>query len=329
MFDKKFNIIRYIILFISIVLLFIILLHERSLKRVENNKISVDTIIEKTKEYIKDNEDYYNEIINEKDIEIRINTIDLVTNGYINSNDNFKGYVKVFDKEYEYIEESNLLIDKLIKNDDLFIENSNEGMPYDISYVFKGEPNNYIKYNDKLYRIIGITNSMNLKVISVDNETVTKWASGSINYLKEKIEEEKIGSKGIFYVGFVRTETKDITQILKNEKRNNNYTKIVPKYYGYSSYINISDIINASKECSFNSLLDINSENCNSYLFDMLKNTYTSNTSEGNNVYYVDENNELKTTNKLEDVNIKRVIYIQGLTKAKGDGSKDNPYIIE
>lgn len=330
MFDKKFNIIRYIILSVSIILLSIILLHERSLKKIESNKISVDTIIEKTKEYVSNNGDYFSEIINDKDLEIRINTKDLVTSGYINSNDNYKGYVKILNKEYEYIEVNDLLIDKLIKNDDLVIENSNEGMPFDICYVFKGEPNNYIMYKDKKYRIIGITNSSNLKVISTENESISKWASGNINYFSEKSEDDIIGNKGIFYVGFVRSETKDIVQILKNEKRNNNYTKVVPKYYGYSSYVNISDIINASKECKYNSLLDINSENCNSYLLDMLKGTYTSNTAEGNNVYYVNEDNELKMSNKLEDVTVKKVIYLNGITNVKsGDGSISNPYIIE
>ena len=330
MFDKKFNIIRYIILTISIILLFMILMHERSLKKIESNKISVVTIIEKTKEYVQNNADYFNEIINDKDLEIRINTSDLVTNGYINSNDNFKGYVKILDKNYEYVSEDNLLIDKLIKNDDLVIEDSNEGMPYDISYIFKGEPNNYIKYKDNLYRIIGITNSLNLKVISTSTEILPKWSSGNINYFYEKIEEESVGNKGIFYVGFVRSETNDINQILKNEKRNNNYTKVVPKYYGYSSYVNISDIVNSSKECKISSLLDINLENCNSYLLDMLKGTYTSNTSEGNNVYYINENNELKTTNKLEEVPVKKVIYVPGLSKLTGgDGTSDNPYTIE
>ena len=127
------------------------------------------------------------------------------------------GYIKLKDNSYEFVSLDNYLIDVIMKDETLYKEINNENMPYDINYIYKGEPNNYLKYEDKLYRIIGITNSNNLKLISVDSEEIEEWGNdGNINFFSSNIDE--IGNKGIFYVGFVRSETNDISQIIKNEK---------------------------------------------------------------------------------------------------------------
>ena len=332
MFSKKFNIIRLSIIIVSALMLGAIFYYQASLNKEEENVISTDNVIETAKQYVNDNRDYFNEIISDKEIEIRINVEELINGKYLDSNDNYKGYIKIIDNNYEYIESEDFIVDRLYKDDNLVKEKNNEGMPFDMNYVFTDEPNNYIMYNGNLYRIIGVTNLSDLKLISVDSEKIAKWGtSGNINYFDGKIENEtKIGKKGIFYVGFVRSETNDLSLILKNEKRNNAYTKVLPKYYGYSSYISVSDIVNASKDCKFNRINEINIDNCKSYLLRMLKNSYLSTTAENDVVYYVNEKGELKTRPIEENINVFRVIYINGITKYMGgDGSSNNPYIIE
>ena len=257
-------------------------------------------------------------------MEYRINTDDLVK-----KDNNDKGYINIINNEYTYINEENLLINKIIDNNSLSKTEFNENMPYDLNYIYKGnDPKNYIKYNENLYRIIGITNSNELKLISLDNYNNITWGkSNNINYFEGEELPKEESVKGIFYVGYIRSETKELESIIKNEKRNNNYTISSPKYYGYYSFVNISDIVSASDNCTFNNILDISKETCDSYLIDMLDNTYTSNTLEDNKVYKIDENKKIISTNLEETIQAKKVIYVHGITKyISGDGSKENPY---
>ena len=328
MFEKKFKIIRYIIILFSIISLGVIYYLEKNTINIKKNELTIDVIINASKKYVNDNKDYFNDIIKEN-IEYRITTKELVDKNYLETDKDFIGYIKLKDNSYEFVSLDNFLIDVIMKDETLYKEINNENMPYDINYIYKGEPNNYLKYEDKLYRIIGITNSNNLKLISVDGEEIEEWGNdGNINFFSSNIDE--IGNKGIFYVGFVRSETNDISQIIKNEKRNNNYTVIIPKYYGTYSYVNISDIINASDKCNFNKITDINKDNCDSYLLDLLNDSYTVTTLEDDRVYYIDDLNNVVSKILESNINIHRVIYINGVTGySSGDGSIDNPFVVE
>lgn len=250
----------------------------------------------------------------------------------VNKNDEYKGYVNIINNEYTYINEEELLINKIIDNNSLSKTEFNENMPYDLNYIYKGiDPKNYIKFNDNLYRIIGITNSNELKIISLDNYNNISWGlSNNINYFLGDTLPVEESNKGVFYVGYIRSETKELDSIIKNEKRNNNYTISSPKYYGYYSFVNISDIISASESCTFNNILDISKDKCDSYLIDMLDNTYTANTLEDNKVYFVNENKEIIGKELEESVQAKKVIFVHGISKyISGDGTKDSPYEFE
>lgn len=322
--NKKFLIIRYVLIVLTCICLLGIELYKNKNDNVapEENKAIV-----KAKEYVNNNDAYFNEMFKENDMEYRLDT-DIL----FKKNNEYKGYVNIINNEYNYINEENLLIDKIIDNNSLTKTEFNEDMPFDLNYVYKGEdPKNYIKYNENIFRIIGITNSNDLKIISIDNYNDITWGkSNDINYFKGEELEKEDSVKGIFYVGYIRSETKDLESIVKNEKRNNNYTISSPKYYGYYSFINISDIISASDNCTFNNILEINKENCNSYLIDMLDNTYTSNTLENNKVYKINENKEIISSTLEENIQAKKVIYVHGISKyLSGDGTKDNPYEFE
>ena len=333
--NKKFRIVRIIIILVTIFsLIYIHYYQEKIIKEEkiieEKRNITEDIVIDASKLYISNNQDYFSEMINEKDFEIRINTDDLVKEKLIDNNNGFKGYVKVINNEFSFVKIDDMLIDN-INAKDYVTGINNENNAYDLKYIYKGDnPNNYIKYNDKLYRIIGITNSNNLKVISVDTSVEEYFGlSGDINYLKTD-KEINSENKGIFYVGYIRSETSEIDQIMKNEKRNNTYTINNPKLYYDYSYVNISDIVNASNECNFKIITDINTNNCNSYLLNMLSNTYSSNTLENNLVYKINENGEVVTSKIENNFNIKKIIYISLLNEYKsGDGTKENPYEIK
>lgn len=331
MFTKKFNIIRYSIIVLTAIALIFLYNADKISSKDKEVELSPEILIEKAKTYISNNKDYFNDIDGDEELDFRISIKELIKYGYIEDSSEYKGYIRVFDGKYEYVNEGNLLVNKLIKDENIVEDTNNENMPFDVKYVYKGEPNNYVSYNGNIYRIMSITNSNHLKLISVDKSTIDKWgSSGDINYFSETIDEEPIGSKGIFFVGYIRSETSSLDQVLKNEKRNNTYTKVTPKYYGYSSYLNVSDVINAANECDFKDITSINKENCKSYLFDIITGTYTANTSENSEVYYINEKNEIDTKELTENVSVNKVIYVNGLTKyLGGDGTLDNPYIIE
>lgn len=324
--DKKFTIFRYIIIILTCL----------GLVGIEIYKHKTVTVVEESeavkaaKEYVNKDNTYFNELFKD-DVETRITTDILVKDKLLKKSDENNGYVNIVNNEYTFVNETNLLINHIIDNNSLIKTEFNEDMPYDLNYIYRGEdPKNYIKYNDNIYRIIGITNTNDLKIISLDTYNNITWGkSNDINYFKGEELEKESSVKGIFYVGYIRSETKDLESIIKNEKRNNNYTISSPKYYGYYSFVNISDIISASESCSFNNILDISRENCDSYLISMLNDTYTSNTLEDNKVYYI-EDNKIISKELTESIQAKKVIYVHGISKyISGDGSKDNPYEFE
>lgn len=334
--SKKFLIFRIIVIIISSISLISIELYQRNQIKQEEKiieeeqNITVDEkLIDMAKLYITNNQDYYSEIVKEKDFEYRINTDKFVEQKLIDNNDEYKGYIKVLNDEFSYVKSENMLINNI--NDKDYVDGiNNEKKAYDIKYIYKGSnPNNYIKYNGELYRIIGITNSDDLKIINTKTETEENWGlSGNINYLETT--DNIVNKKGIFYVGYVRSETNKIDQIMKNEKRNNMYTIVPPKYYGDYSYVNISDIINASDNCVYSKITDIKKDTCSSYLMDLLKDTYTSNTAENNMVYKVNEKQEIVTTKLGEDIRVNKVTYVSLLNEYKsGNGTKENPYEIK
>lgn len=336
--SKRFLIIRIIIVLLSFFSLCFIEIYQRKIikdeeKRVieEKKNVNENTIIDASKLYITNNQNYYSEIIKYKDFEVRIDTDLLVKNKLIDNNDKFKGYVKVINDEFSFVSVNETLIDHINSID--YISNSNnEKEPYDLNYIYQGEdPKNYIKYNNKNYRIIGITNSNDLKLISTDSNIENNWGlSSDINYLKKEYDIEDDSYKGVFYVGFVRSETNDIASIIKNEKRNNTYTVSTPKYVGSYSYPSISDIVMASSNCTFNKLTDINKDNCNSYLINMLGDTYTNTTLENNLIYKVNSDKQIVTSKVEKNINIKKVIYVSGYEKyISGNGTKNNPYEIK
>ena len=231
--NKKFTIVRFAIIVLTCLCLVGIEIYNRK----NTNVVEENKAVKAAKENVNSDSTYFNEIFKEKDMETRINTEVLIKNKLLSKKDENKGYVNIINGEYTFINETDLLINHIIDNNSLTKTEFNENMPYDLNYIYKGEdPKNYIKYNDNLYRIIGITNSTDLKIISLDNYNNISWGlSNNINYFEGEELPIEDSVKGIFYVGYIRSETKDLDSIIKNEKRNNNYTIGMPKYYGYYS----------------------------------------------------------------------------------------------
>ena len=269
----------------------------------------------------------------------------------LNISNDLNGYVKITkDSKYhfEYIKyKGNSLYSEILKNnnitnedDGLYINEYENNNLYDLKYIFKGENvNNYIKINSTLYRIIGITNSYNLKVIRSDYNTDINFygLGGNINFLIEdddlktvnklNYSSSKYFSLGMYNVGFIPEDDEVLIDIIKSERKNLSITKKVPNYIGYAGLINVSDVIRVSTNDSCN-IKKLGS--CRSYLYDLLNDglvTANSTSCDEKNCIYVVTKEGLKKISDVKMSGNKEVVYIKGSIKyLNGDGSINNPY---
>ena len=202
--------------------------------------------------------------------------------------------VQKYSKENCKLSKSATEIIKSSKNITKAEEDSN------LSYYYKGEnPDNHIIFAERCFRIIGITNDDNIRIIYegyADNNkcennkngysVIEKSSYGEDNnwyneknnarekienYIKDKNMNKKIAfttndikklTKDKFYVGAVNRND-DIKTLIKNERTNNNGTTIEKKdEYVYESYIgmiNVSDYINASADENCKTVSDVTS----------------------------------------------------------------------
>ena len=130
----------------------------------------------------------------------------------------------------------------IILNNDILSNEEESGLFEDITsnkYIFKGEnPNNYIKINDSIYRIVSIDkDTYMMKIVKITHQTKTKWnTSGNdisfsninlnvytylnsdfYNSLDDKVKNI-IYENATWNIGSISENTKDIRSILIEEK---------------------------------------------------------------------------------------------------------------
>ncbi len=352
-FDSKF--IRIAVLLICLPILFIIILV--IIRGCSDSKTSYalyeDKMIKSAEKYLTNK----NLFPKNEGGKIIVNLNELIKYDYIKNpkdsiNDkNCDGDITVINNGGKYLYIPNLkcdnyktayLIDKLKEN----IVTDKSGL-YQVSdgYVFKGSKvNNYLKFFDKDYRIVSIDNDGIIKLVKVSAEKDrVKW-----DY---KFNVDVRNSYG-------KNDYSDSNML---EVLNNVYSKVSEKQkvhlipysvcYGNRSfeYLNVDKVSECSKKLDnqYVSLLNtydfamasydkdcttIGSGACRNYnyLYDFLQITWFMNGDADNTfkVYYYSMGNIISTkASSNNKYNI--VIYISGYEQVKkGDGSKNNPYII-
>lgn len=213
-------------------------------------------------------------------------------------------------------------------------------------YVYKGKKvNNYVSFFDKKYRIISIDNDGIMKLFKVDSEkdrvvwdskynTEVKRSYGKNDYADSYLFEvlsgtyQKVSDKqkkhlvarNICYGN--RTlkngsidKSEECEQILDNQ---------------FVSTLNTYDFAMASYDADCVSIYSGACINYN-YLYDTVSTTWLINGVKDNSyqVYYYSQGN-LLSTRAISKNKYNLVIYLSGYELfTKGDGSKDNPYIIK
>ncbi|MDO5569603.1 MAG: hypothetical protein Q4G04_05820 [bacterium] len=200
------------------------------------------------------------------------------------------------------------LVYKIQQNSSLVKHNTN--------YVFRGSNvANYLLYSNRLWRIVGITTDNNLRVVS--NEAQAIMAFG---------DAENITKSNIF-----KWLNSDVFLNTFNDK---------DKYLVHSAVCkDIVDNINDAGNCNevstenYVSMLGIDdfvgSNVSDSYLVNG-QYSYLANSKSDNTKWYINNEGKLAVSESDDLLGIRPVITINGsVSLISGDGSKDNPYIVE
>lgn len=186
------------------------------------------------------------------------------------------------------------------------------------NYYFVGNTDkNYVKYKNITWRIVKITN--NNSTVLISDEPLTSLAFGSNTYeespITDWLNETNNEQSGILTNAIgsdYLTNTNACIDTLDDTK-NITCDDIYDEYQ--ISLLSMFDYANAGSSDSY-----IN----NGYY------TYLSNTNNDNEVWYIDDEGKLNTSNGTDIYGIKPVITLNSTVELiEGEGTKDNPYQIE
>ena len=276
-----------------------------------------------------------NEIINASDNLSGIKTI--TTNGNILYKPNNLGLNKLnieitdnatnqSNNEIEIITYTNLKCDNSISS----IVNENGLIKDNNKCIYIGQnPNNYIKVNNQLYRIISIETNNTLKIIK--DESISNEVYGNTNYPTSNIKKylnnylnqinSKILTTGIFSYSEIKENTVSSIYTL-DTKRTENSTIGAPS---------ITDYLKAGScdgNTTWDQLLKNNPCKQNNWMF--TKEEYWLANINANKPLYITKEGNISYTYENSKKSIKPVIYLKSnLGIISGNGTKDKPYIID
>lgn len=186
------------------------------------------------------------------------------------------------------------------------------------NYYFVGNTDkNYVKYKNIIWRIVKITN--NNSTVLISDEPLTSLAFGSNTY-----EESPI-------IDWLNETNNEQSGILTNAIGSDYLTNTNACIDTLDDTKNITcDDIYDEYQISLLSMFDYaNAGSSDSYINNGYY-TYLSNTNNDNEVWYIDDEGKLNTSNGTDIYGIKPVITLNSTVELiEGEGTKDNPYQIE
>lgn len=190
--------------------------------------------------------------------------------------------------------------------------------------IYKGDnPDNYLKLNDKLWRIISNNQDGSIKIVSEEETTKIAWdVDGNTDFDDSTV---KTYLNNTFYTSLnnlTEFKSSDFCTSYDGEKCTKT-EKVAVGLLTTEDYLNASNnlkcVSGTEAECTIgNYLSDFSEKNGAEY---MINTTY-------DNAYVIDSG-LIKTTTTNQTLNVRPVLTIDKSTKIiGGTGSKDNPYII-
>ena len=294
---------------------------------------------------------------------VNVSAETLIENSYmkpfsemVNDGVSCSGYVNVFKvgDEYSYFPylncgseyESSLLSKKII---DSSVVTSGDGLYLmGDKYIFRGEyPNNYIKFDGNLWRIIGINSDGSIKLIYSDKKVERYSWDDRYNSFKDSyigINDFRL-SRLLEYLKDIYNKNTYVSKSNKNllvkhdwcigkasqEDSSISSLNLCSDIYNdlYIGVVYISDVLLPSLDKNCNSIYDAECTNYNYFL--TINSGMTSNASSDKS-YVVFYSNGGSVVNKNASVDnyVRPVININSnVLYSDGDGTIDNPYIIK
>jgi hypothetical protein len=207
------------------------------------------------------------------------------------------------------------------------------------SYRFNGNnPNNYVKFNNEIYRIIGVIDGKvklikndSITSIAFDSENSNNYSGSSVSsylnneFIKSLGDNATLIETSTWYIGGLDAsyKTKTGAEIIKyeiGENKNNGATIIQKIGLPY-----ISDYIYAGDEKIYNQTV----QNQNNWLF--TSNMWFISRQNSNLIdnYYLKSDGTIDSDNVKNLKNIKPTFYLSGSVKyISGTGTNSDPYIV-
>ena len=207
------------------------------------------------------------------------------------------------------------------------------------SYRFNGNnPNNYVKFNNEIYRIIGVIDGKvklikndSITSIAFDSENSNNYSGSSVSsylnneFIKSLGDNATLIETNTWYIGGLDAsyKTKTGAEIIKyeiGENKNNGATIIQKIGLPY-----ISDYIYAGDEKIYNQTV----QNQNNWLF--TSNMWFISRQNSNLIdnYYLKSDGTIDSDNVKNLKNIKPTFYLSGSVKyISGTGTNSDPYIV-
>lgn len=224
-----------------------------------------------------------------------------------------------YSKQNEINEGNNQKLSEVIINSNKLITEGDGFHRDKKGYYFKGNVgNNYIKFANRIFRIVRINNDESIKIVS-DN-IVASMMRGEDDYEKSNLykwlEKTDTPNSGVYYNTIPNIEeflvkTNYTEDILKDDK----VTKGKSSKSSYITMLGINDYIQANGK--------------NSYLNNgQIYHLFGKNEDKSN--LYIEEDGSVNESDNIEGYGVKVVITLKKNTiTAFGDGSADNPYTVE
>ena len=181
-------------------------------------------------------------------------------------------------------------------------------------YVYKGEvDNNYLVYNNMIWRIVRINTDKSIVIILEDSMTMLPWNSKSVNYKESDIHK---------YLNNDFLNNLDKSYLVKNsycEDSVESLSSISCEQKDNDSYVSLLDI-----STFLNSIIDKKS-----YLVDDWDSIFWLNNYSSEKVWHTNEAN-ISQSDANSFYGVRPVVRLKStIPYVSGDGTKDNPYLTE
>lgn len=221
---------------------------------------------------------------------------------------------------YYYTKQNNVntskVLAEIVKNNNKVTTEKNGFHKEKDGYAFKGiVENNYVKYSNRIFRIMKISDNDSIQIVSDRNEGIIIWGDES-SYKNSNLYTWLTNKENGIYLNTL-SDSNLLKEMTYNENTllNNKIVKTKDKYTSKVRLLSIDDYIEFNGKNSF--------LNNGTYFWLLGRNKEKSN-------LYVDEKGSIDEAETYESYGIRPVMTLSSKTKiTSGTGSKIDPYVIE